>query len=52
MWVFILLVGFMLGRVFQKWADGTMQWEEEFYHKAYEDGRRDGIEEGRWRRRN
>ena len=38
----LLIVGFMIGRAVQKWADGTMEAEEGAYRVGYDEGYKEG----------
>ena len=42
----LFVLGLMIGRAYQKWADGLWDYEEEVYEEGYEEGVRAGREEG------
>jgi len=43
----MMVLGFILGRVYQKWADGTMETEEMAFCAGREQGYENGYDDGR-----
>jgi len=39
----VFVVGWAIGRAYQKWADGTFDYENEIYQKGREDGYSEGY---------